>query len=282
MRSIDETRLPIHADWEPVRLIGTGGMSHVYEVVDAHGEWSAVKVLSSQPGGLGQARLEFEMTQAARAVSPAVVHVFEVGLLADDRPYVRMELLRGKTLEEAWALHRDALTACASVAATARALFPAHEAGVFHCDLKPDNIFLQSDGQIRLLDFGFSRHRAEEAEFAGTLPYTAPELLVNESTHPTPQSDVYSLGAVLYEALCGVKPFAGATYPAVLLAIHAGAFVDIQDRAPRTKDALAEVVRKAMHVDPSARFANMWELAEALDAAAFEDAPSIEQAPLQL
>ena len=106
-RSIDEARLPIHTDWEPVRLIGCGGMSNVYEVVDAVGEWSAVKVLTRRPGALRQAQAEFEMTRAARAVSPQVVQVFEVGVLSDERAYVRMELLRGKPLEDAWARRRD-------------------------------------------------------------------------------------------------------------------------------------------------------------------------------
>jgi serine/threonine protein kinase len=270
-RSIDEARLPLHANWEPVRLIGAGGMSYVYEVVDASGDWSAVKVLSDRPGSLLQAQAEFEMTKAAGAVSPKVVRVFEVGLLEDERAYVRMELLVGRSLGEAWAQRREANSACLTVARVARALHPAHEAGLIHCDLKPENIFLQNDGQIRLLDFGFSRHCADEAGFAGTLCYTAPELLVSETTQPTSQSDVYSLGAVLYEGLSGVRPFAGSTYPAVLLAIHAGAFVDVKDRAPRTRERYAEIVRRAMHLDPAERFSSMHELANAIDEARSED-----------
>jgi serine/threonine protein kinase len=283
-RSVDEARLPLHADWEPVRLIGVGGMSYVYEVVDASGDWSAVKVLLDRPGSLRQAKAEFEMTKAAGAVSPKVVRVFEVGLLEDERAYVRMELLVGKSLGEAWAQRREANSACLTVAGVARALHPAHEAGLIHCDLKPENIFLQNDGQIRLLDFGFSRHCADEAVFAGTLCYMAPELLVGENTQPTPQSDVYSLGAVLYEGLSGVRPFAGSTYPAVLLAIHAGAFVDVKDRAPRTREPYAEIVRRAMHLDPTERFSSMGELANALDEARSEDStppkpPSLRPGP---
>lgn len=279
VRSKDEARLPLHADWEPVRLIGVGGMSSVYEVVDASGDWSAVKVLSLHPGALRKAEAEFEMTKAAHAVSSDVVEMFEVGLLKDERAYVRMELLHGKSLGDAWVQRRDAESASLAVASAARALYPAHEAGLIHCDLKPENIFLQNNGRIRLLDFGLSCHVAQEAEFAGTLCYTAPELLVREFTQPTPRSDVYSLGAVLYEGLSGVRPFAGATYPAVLLAIHAGAFVDVQERAPRTSDAFAQIVRRAMHLEPSERFSNMDEFAHALDVARSQDstppAPSL-------
>lgn len=269
-RSIDEARLPQHPDWEPVRLVGAGGGSNVYEVVDAMCNWSAVKVLSQRPAALLDAQAEFEMTKAAGAVSPEVVRVFDVGLLADERAYIRMELLNGKSLAEAWAVRRTPESACHSVAAAARALYPAHQAGLIHCDLKPENIFRENNGKIRLVDFGFSRRDAEEAEFSGTLHSTAPELLVSENTQPTPQSDVYSLGAVLYEGLCGVRPFAGATYPAVLLAIHAGAVVDIKARAPQTQERHAQIVRRAMHLDPTQRFSSMNEFADALDEAGSE------------
>lgn len=279
-RSIDEARLPQHADWEPVRLMGAGGSSNVYEVVDRMCNWSAVKVLSRRPGGLLEAQAEFEMTKAAGAVSPEVVRVFEVGVLADERAYIRMELLIGKSLAEAWAVRRIPKFACGAVAAAARALYPAHEAGLIHCDLKPENIFRENNGKIRLLDFGFSRHGAEEVDFSGTLHSTAPELLVSENTQPTPQSDVYSLGAVLYEGLCGVRPFATSTYPAVLLAIHAGALVDVKVRAPNTRESYAQIVRKAMHLDPAQRFSSMAEMADALDEACSED--STTPAPLSL
>ncbi|MFK8003305.1 MAG: serine/threonine-protein kinase [Polyangiales bacterium] len=269
--STDEARLPWDADWEPVRLVGAGGNSNVYEVVDAAGDWSAVKVLSRRPGGFLEAKAEFDMTKAAGAVSPAVVRVFGVGVLSDERAYIRMELLVGRTLAEAWSVRRNPKSACRSVAAVARAVHPAHEAGLIHCDLKPENIFVESSGRIRLLDFGFSRDGAEEAEFSGTLHSTAPELLVSEQVQPTPQSDIYSLGAVLYEGLCGVRPFAGATYPAVLLAIHAGALVDVKVHAPRLREQYAQIVRRAMHHDPAKRFASMAEMADALDEASSED-----------
>lgn len=269
--STDEARLPQHAEWEPVRLIGAGGSSNVYEVVDAAGEWSAVKVLSRRPGDSLEAQAEFEMTKAAGAVCSEVVRVFEQGVLEDERAYIRMELLVGKTLDETWSMHRTPRIACRTVAAVARALYPAHEAGLIHCDLKPENIFVETNGRIRLLDFGFARDGAKEAEFSGTLHSTAPELLVSERTQPTPQSDVYSLGAVLYEGLCGVRPFAGATYPAVLLAIHTGALTDVKVRAPRLRQRYAQIVRRAMHHDPAQRFSCMAEMADALDEALSED-----------
>lgn len=271
--SAEEARLPRHTDWEPVRLLGAGGGSNVYEVVDASGEWSAVKVFSRRPGDFLEAQTEFEMTKAAGAVSARVVRVFELGVLEDERAYIRMELLDGKTLAEAWSIRRTPKAAARSVASVARALYPAHEAGLIHCDLKPENIFVESSGRIRLLDFGFARDGAEEAEFSGTLHSTAPELLVSEQTQPTPQSDVYSLGAVLYEGLCGVRPFAGAMYPAVLLAIHTGP-LDIKIRAPGLRERYAQIVRRAMHHDPAERFSSVAAMADALDKASLEDVAS--------
>lgn len=272
--STDDAKLPWHTHWEPVRLVGAGGSSNVYEVVDAAGDWSAVKVLSHRPGDLLEAKAEFDMTNAAGALSSEVVRVFEVGVLKDERAYIRMELLVGKTLAEAWSIRRTTMSACHAVAAVARALYPAHEAGMIHCDLKPENIFVDAGGRIRLLDFGFSCDGSKEAEFSGTLHSTAPELLVSEETQPTPQSDVYSLGAVLYEGLCGVRPFANATYPAVLLAIHTGALVDVKVRAPGLREGYAQIVRRAMHHDPAQRFASMAEMADALDEALYEDMAS--------
>ena len=194
-------------------VLGAGGMAMVWRARDqVLGREVAVKVLSPQyaadPGFL--ARFEREARHAAAVSHPRLVTVFDCGV--DGRtPFLVMELVTGRTLrqvlDEAGAL--PAGQAAAVAAAVCEGLAAAHAAGLVHRDIKPANIIL-AGGQVKILDFGIARAEGTAAGTAtglvlGTAAYLSPE---QASGSPAgPQSDLYSLGCVLFEMLTGSPPF---------------------------------------------------------------------------
>jgi eukaryotic-like serine/threonine-protein kinase len=196
-------------------VLGTGGMATVWRGHDqVLGREVAVKVLSQQyaadPGFL--ARFEREARHAASVSHPRLVTVFDSGV---DRgiPFLVMELVGGRTLrqvlDEAGALPPEQAVAVA--AAVCEGLEAAHTAGLVHRDIKPANIML-AGGEVKILDFGIARVDGAAAGTAtgtvlGTAAYLSPE---QAAGHPAgPQSDLYSLGCVLFEMLTGSPPFTG-------------------------------------------------------------------------
>ena len=196
-----------------LEVLGTGGMATVYragdEVLDRE---VAVKVLSPQyatdPGFL--ARFEREARHVARLSHPRIVTVFDSGI-DGEMPYIVMELAAGRTLRELLdeAGPRPAGEAVSIAAAVCEALEAAHAAGLVHRDIKPANIVL-SGGQVKVLDFGiaWAPDRATRTQAVmGTAAYLSPEQA--SGARAGPQSDLYSLGCVLFEMLTGAPPFVG-------------------------------------------------------------------------
>ena len=194
-------------------LLATGGMGEVWVARDLLLDRAvAVKVLGGALAGDGRAaeRLRREARAAARLEHPSIARVLDLGE-QDGRPYLVMELLEGESLaariDRAGAMAPP--EAARVVAAVADALEAAHRAGVVHRDVKPGNVFLTSDGEVKVLDFGIASAAGEAAlttgELLGTPAYLAPERVLG---HPaTPAADVYALGVVLYELLAGHRPF---------------------------------------------------------------------------
>ena len=240
-------------------LLATGGMGEVWAARDLLLDRAvAVKVLGGALAGDGRAaeRLRREARAAARLEHPSIARVLDLGE-QDGRPYLVMELLEGESLaariDRAGAMAPP--EAARVVAAVADALEAAHRAGVVHRDVKPGNVFLTSDGEVKVLDFGIASAAGEAAlttgEMLGTPAYLAPERVLG---HPaTPAADIYALGVVLYELLAGRRPFDdGSEIELAMAHVHAHP-APLALAAPSAPPFLVAACEQAMAKDPSAR-----------------------------
>ncbi|GAA2480952.1 hypothetical protein GCM10010406_16500 [Streptomyces thermolineatus] len=243
------------------RLLGRGGMGEVWRAMDVILDRPvAVKLLLDPGHGSGAAeRFRTEARTAARLNHPQVVSVYDFGC-DGDRFYLVMELVTGRSLAEELAVGGplSPRRAAAVGAQAAEGLAVAHERGVVHQDVKPENLLLTTDGTVKISDFGIARltdgaaaARTGDEALVGTTPYLAPERVLGEQAGPA--SDVYALGCVLYTLLTGRIPFR-ADNPAGMLYQH----VNTEPVHPRTlRPALPEpfgtYVLDLMAKDPARR-----------------------------
>src|SRR5262249_6374531 len=161
------------------------------------------------------ARFLAEADAIARLQHPHIVQIYEVGE-HDGLPFLSLEYVGGGSLaQKLGGAPLPFRPAAALVQAVARAVHHAHEHGVVHRDLKPDNVLLTADGTPKVTDFGLAKLERSELTVTGavlgTPSYMAPEQAVGDNPAVGPAADVYALGAILYEALTGRPPFRGAT-----------------------------------------------------------------------
>jgi len=240
-------------------VLGTGGMATVWRATDeVLGREVAVKVLSPQYAADGGfvARFEREARHAAALSHPRLVTVFDCGA-EEGTAFIVMELVAGRTLrqvlDEAGPLPPGEAVAVA--AAVCEGLAAAHAAGLVHRDIKPANIVLAGSG-VKVLDFGIARADGpgggtRTLGVVGTAAYLSPEQAAGEVARP--QSDLYSLGCVLFEMLTGTPPFTGES--AVGLAyrqVHDDPGVP-SARRPGVPPRLDQVTTHLLAKDPSAR-----------------------------
>ena len=242
-----------------VELIGGGAMGSVWLGRDEvlHRE-VAVKLLLDRTSLAGEAmdeaheRARREARITARLHHPNAVTVYDV-VEQDGAPVLVMEYVPGSSL--ATVLATDGPLPPAKVAGigaqVAAALAEAHRVGVVHRDIKPGNVLIAPDGKVKLVDFGISRAVGDVVLTAtglvsGTPAYLAPEIAGGAT--PTPESDVFALGATLYAAVEGEAPFGGANTMAVLYAAAAG-----RVRPPQRSGPLTPVLAQLLQVDPAAR-----------------------------
>ena len=271
--------------YERGERIATGGMGEVWRARDTVLDREvAVKILKHEYADdpTFRARFEAEARHAAGLHHPGIASVFDYGLLKEGRtPYLVMELVNGKPLSDLLASGRpfDPEQARALALQTAEALAVAHAAGVVHRDVKPGNLLVTPDGQVKITDFGIARAAGSVAftqtgQIVGTPHYLSPEQARGDAA--TSASDVYALGVVLFECLSGRRPFDADTPIATALA-------QIQQDVPPLPDTvpagLAAVVTRALAKDPAERYADGAELATALRGAAdgAEPAPPVDQ-----
>ena len=255
--------------YELRRLLGTGGMGVVYEARDRVVDESvALKLLRADLSvgdqGLGAVAAEVRLTR--RITHPNVVRTYDVGQAGDAR-FLVMEYVEGVSLAELLA-RRPRLPAAAAVILgmqLCRALEVVHARGVLHRDVKPQNILLTAEGQLKLTDFGVAALRDAAGAIAaghttpGTPPYMAPELLFGEPADA--RTDVFAAGVVLHQALTGRLPFDAPTPTGLAALMLRGAPLPIMTDASVARP-LAHLVAAALAAEPNERPAS---------AAAFHD-----------
>ena len=223
----DDVGTKIAGRYDITRVIGEGGMGVVYEAYDTQVERRvAIKVVRSEclsdKKFITRFRREMEVTTKLR--HPSTIRVFEHGSAEDGRPYMVMELLTGESLAERLERGRiPEIEALQHARQIAESLSEAHENGIFHRDLKPDNIFIESVGVstvVKVLDFGIaggfdSTRLTKAGEVFGTPQYMSPEQC--NGLPLDHRTDIYSLGCILYEMLEGRPPFSAESPMATML-----------------------------------------------------------------
>ncbi len=264
-----------------IELLGTGGMATIYRATDTGlGRDVALKLL--RPEYLRDpdfsARFRQEAQAAASLSHPNIVTVYDYGE-DPSGPFIAMELVDGEDLasilRRSGALPARQSTRIAS--SVARALSAAHAGGIVHRDIKPGNVLIGADGQVKVADFGIAR-AISEAQVTlpgmtlGSVHYFSPEQARGEPA--TASSDIYSLGIVLYEMLTGVRPWEGDSAASVALARLSGPIPDPLAVRPTVPPDLAAITRRALALDPQDRWSSATIFADALDASLAASAPA--------
>ncbi|MEO8905595.1 MAG: serine/threonine-protein kinase [Polyangiaceae bacterium] len=265
----------LDGNYEVVRVIGEGGMGRVYEArhTRLHTKRFAVKLLHHELAREPEVVTRFQREAEAASVltHPNVVGVYDVNTSADGRPYIVAELLEGeelgKYLERLGRLPAE--EAVHIVRQVCRALGAAHAAGIVHRDVKPENVFLAGpSATVKVLDFGISK----VAEFSdgltktgtvmGTPDYMAPEQARGDRVDA--RADIYAVGAILYRALTGRKPFEGSDPMAILTAVLTQEPERPSTLQPSIPLSLELIVQRTMAKNPAQRFSSMESLEQAL------------------
>lgn len=241
-------------------LIATGGFAEVWRAYDLELQRTiAVKIPKRNVVGSAESFLA-EARRVARLRHPGILPVYDVGVEEGDCFFVS-EYIEGGSLADRLSKGKlSAEQACRWISSIAEALDHAHRNGVIHRDVKPANILIDNHDRALLADFGIAQSSMKTGEFApslGTLRYMAPEQLNGQSA--LPQSDIYSLGVVLHEALTGKPPYSSDQPNTLRTEIHSGASV-----SRSLPERLIPVCRKALQKDPGQRFGNAAEFAAAL------------------
>jgi serine/threonine protein kinase len=250
-------------------LLGKGGFAAVYLGEHRYiGTLAAVKVLRTGMNDADESNFYLEARIAASLVHPHIIRVLEFGV-EGRRPYLVMDYAPNGTMRQLypWGSRMIPRALVRYVEQIADALQYVHDRGLVHRDIKPENLLLGANNQLLLSDFGISiaAHKAASGTemIAGTAAYMAPELIEGEACFA---SDQYALGVVVYEWLCGVRPFLGNSEE--LLDQHLYDFPPpLREHIPGISEAVEEVVLKALAKNPQDRFPGVLEFATALKAA---------------
>jgi len=268
-------------------LLGRGGMGDVYLAQDSClNRRVALKFLPSELTDQRDRLKRFE--QEARAVSalnhPNILTIHEFGT-QDNSHFIVMELVEGETLSERMVFGRMSVAEILNVAAqVASALSAAHEAGIVHRDIKPDNIMIRHDGIVKVLDFGIAKlteagkeiHTTDAEAKTRLQVKTNPGTVMGTTNYMSPEqargrqvdarTDIFSFGVVLYEMLTGQKPFTGDSPMEVITAILRDEPPELSETNQKISPALQKIVRICLEKKPERRFYSAHDLGFALEA----------------
>lgn len=266
--------------YEISELIGIGGMADVYKATDImEDKVVAVKILKNEFAGNDEFLRRFRNESKAIAVlsHPNIVKIYDVGF-TEKIQYIVMEYIDGITLKEfieqqhilKW---KDAVHFSIQIL---RALQHAHDRGIVHRDIKPQNIMLFQDGTIKVMDFGIARFAREDGKTLsdktiGSVHYISPEQARGDITDE--KSDIYSVGAMLYEMLTGQKPFEADTPVAVALMHMQEVVKSPRDIVSSIPEGFEEIVMHAMQKDATKRYQSASEMIK--DIEIFKQNPTI-------
>jgi tRNA A-37 threonylcarbamoyl transferase component Bud32 len=261
--------------------LGVGGMGSVWaaEHLRLPGKRVAIKVLHAALAS-GEILLRFrrEAEIASRIGHPNIVEVLDFNTLPGGEPFLVMELLVGESLAARLRRGRLAEKAALDIARQiGSALYAAHGMGVVHRDLKPDNVFLcprDVDGELRdhvkVLDFGISKIRnsqtvvTQDAAIMGTPYYMSPEQASGKNQEIDGRTDIFALGAILFEMLSGTTAFPGDSLPSVIYQVVFQPHPSLVQLVPTVGPKVAAAVDRALAKSPADRFADMAAFVEAL------------------
>lgn len=251
-----------------LNLIDKGGMSYVYKGWDiTTGTFMAIKILTPEHASNKDfvERFNYEALAASKMKHPNIVALYDVGLEGNLR-YLCMELVEGVTLKDIIRERGflDPIKACEISLRILSALKHAHSKGIVHRDIKPQNILVDGNGNIKVSDFGIARiadvPTLTHTDMAvGTVQYVSPEQAQGKKAENT--SDIYSTGVVLYEMLTGKVPFEGETPIAVAMQHINAEPTPINALKPDVPQEIIDIVNVAMEKDPKNRYQTAYDMA---------------------
>ncbi len=271
---VGAAKLPTVPGYELLAELGRGGMGVVYKA--RHLKLNRIVALKMILSGAHAGREERERFQreaeaVARLQHPGIVQIHEVGEYADI-PFLSLEFLAGGSLgSQLRGNPRSARRSAEVVAFLARAMQHAHDHGVIHRDLKPANVLLASDGTPRITDFGLAKRldavigATQTGAVVGTPAYMSPEQAQGRTKDLGPPTDIYALGAVLYELLTGRPPFKGANVMETLAQVVGDDPVPPSRLQPKIPRDLEAICLKSLEKEPGRRYESAAALARDIE-----------------
>jgi hypothetical protein len=253
--------------YEIVRTLGDGGQATAYLAVDPDLKRQVVLKLYHAARTPGEQDMILKEGQALARVRSGYVAQCHSAERHDGVPYLVMEYIPGRTLADAQRSRPPDLDRSLElIEQLAEGLAAVHACGLLHRDIKPSNVIVGDDGVPRLVDFGLAEPLASAAlsRVSGTIPYMAPEQARGDRDRIGPRTDLFALGAVLYELLTGRPPYQGTTRQELMQQACEGTVVPPRERNPKVPAAVNDVCVRCLAKDPADRFASAAELAEAV------------------
>jgi serine/threonine-protein kinase len=264
--SAEQKQYILNDRYQLLERVGSGGMALVFKAQDLMlGRLVAVKVMQDSLSGdeTFVRRFQQEAHAAANLAHPNIVTIHDVGF-SEGRYYMVMEYVPGHTLKQLIRNQNETGRpmpidrAIHLTTQICQGIGYAHRAGLVHCDVKPQNILLTDDERVKVADFGIARafseaHIEPDAEMVlGTPQYFSPEQAKGEAA--TPSSDVYSIGIILFELLCGRLPFIADSYTGLAEKHILEPPPLVSQYNPAIPDPLVQIVKKVLAKEPSGRY----------------------------